>query len=437
MLRSGGAVIQEVTPGADAWEVVSVLLFTNTGSPQPESVTMEIRSETPDGPVIGTAAGAALQVGDWVPFTFEPAVSLKPGIPVFIRIGVDDRVAWRFSSSDPYAGGSAYSHCSSEFSVIPEYDFVFVTYRPEEQSLDTDGDGTPDALDLDDDEDGISDEEESAAGSDPLNPASTPEVCDGVDNDGNDGIDEGFTKTAFFRDQDDDGYGTPLDGGLACTAPPGYVADSSDCQDQDAAINPGATETCDGLDNDCDGSIDDGATSAFHRDADGDGFGDPGDGGFACTAPPGYVADSSDCQDQDAAINPGAAEVCNDVDDDCDGSVDENDICRAPDTDGDGIPDDEDVEGIEEAVAAQPDSSFKSRGHRNSIRNALEDAEASIAAGDIAGAIRKLQNLRRKVDGCGALLGLEIADNNDWITDCGAQHEIRDLIDQLITNLSA
>ena len=110
---------------------------------------------------------------------------------------------------------------------------------PQEQSPDTDGDGTPDAVDLDDDEDGISDEEESAAGSDPLNPASTPEVCDGVDNDGNDGIDEGFTKTAFFLDEDDDGYGTPLDGGLACTAPPGYVADSSDCQDQDAVINPG------------------------------------------------------------------------------------------------------------------------------------------------------------------------------------------------------
>ena len=236
---------------------------------------------------------------------------------------------------------------------------------------DADGDGTPDQTDLDDDEDGVSDEEENAAGSDPLDPASTPEICDGVDNDGNDGIDEGFIKTAFFRDQDGDGYGTLLDGGLACTAPPGYVADSSDCQDQDAAINPGA------------------------------------------------------------------AEVCNGVDDDCDGSVDENDICGAPDTDGDGIPDDKDVEGIEEAVAAQLDSSFKSRGHRNSIRNALEEAEASIAAGDIAGAIGKLQNLRRKVDGCGALLGLEIADNDDWITDCAAQHEIRDLIDGLIARLRA
>jgi hypothetical protein len=295
----GGAVIQEVTPGADAWEVVSVFLM----SSHAQSVTMEIRSEAPDGPVIGTASGE-IHGADWVHFTFEPAVSLTPGTAVFIRIGVEDRVAWSFNRSDPYAGGSAYSACSSELVPLPKDDFHFVTYRPEAQSPDTDGDGTPDESDPDDDEDGISDEDEIAAGSDPLNPASTPEVCDGVDNDGNDGVDE-------------------------------------------------------------------------------------------------------------------------------------NGICGAPDTDGDGIPDDQDVEGIEEAVAAQPDSSFKSRGHRNSIRNALEDAEASIAAGDIAGAIRKLQNLRRKVDGCGALVGLEIADNDDWITDCAAQHEIRELIDQLIDNLSA
>jgi len=62
----------------------------------------------------------------------------------------------------------------------------------------------------------------------------------------------------------------------------------------------------------------------------------------------------------------------------------------------------------------------------------LEDIEASIAAGDISGAIRALRNLRRTVDGCGSS-----PDRNDWIEDCTAQVQIRDLIDLLITNLSA
>jgi Tol biopolymer transport system component len=103
------------------------------------------------------------------------------------------------------------------------------------------------------------------------------------------------------------------------------------------------------------------------------------------------------------------------------------------DTDGDGIPDDQDVETTQEAIADLPASSFKSGdpGHARAMTNILDEAEAMIAAGDIAGAIKKLRSLLTRVDGCGTK-----ADKTDWIVDCTAQVEIRDLINTLIENLS-
>ena len=114
-------------------------------------------------------------------------------------------------------------------------------------SVDTDGDGLADVCDNDDDNDGISDVDELACGSDPINGSSTCEVCDGVDNDLNDGIDEGFTNTdgdsqADCVDPDDDNDGQldvdelacgsdPLDG--ASTSPDNDGDNSPDCVDPD------------------------------------------------------------------------------------------------------------------------------------------------------------------------------------------------------------
>ena len=144
-------------------------------------------------------------------------------------------------------------------------------------------------------------------------------------------------KTTFYRDADGDGYGNLAVTTQACTAPAGYVANSTDCNDADAAVHPGATEVCNGVDDNCDGSIDEGVTTTFYRDADGDGYGNLAVTTQACTAPAGYVANSTDCNDADAAVHPGATEVCNGVDDNCDGSIDEGVTTTFyRDADGDG-----------------------------------------------------------------------------------------------------
>lgn len=113
-------------------------------------------------------------------------------------------------------------------------------------------------------------------------------------------------------------------------------SDRLDCAPADAARHPGATERCDGQDDDCDGVIDapppeDAPT--FYLDADGDGEGSVRFTVQACAAPPGYVASAADCDDGQASISPSAAELCDGKDNTCDGEIDEG-----LDQDGDGLP---------------------------------------------------------------------------------------------------
>lgn len=104
------------------------------------------------------------------------------------------------------------------------------------------------------------------------------------------------------------------------------------------------------------------------------------------------------------------------------------------DEDDDGIPDDKDVETTQEAIADLPPSAFKGGdpGHARAMTNILDEVETLVAAGDTAGAIKKLRTLLTRVDGCGTK-----ADKTDWIVDCAAQAQIRDLVETLIENLSA
>ncbi|MCB9673699.1 MAG: hypothetical protein H6737_01205 [Alphaproteobacteria bacterium] len=192
---------------------------------------------------------------------------------------------------------------------------------------------------------------------DDLRPAVFPgatELCDGVDNDCDIGVDEGLPVQDYFADGDGDGFGLALSRVTACFVPPDAALLAGDCDDTNAARYPGAPEVCDGVDNDCDGVPEDDdpdlvvATGVvYHPDEDGDGFGDRDVELFACVLPPDGVLDGTDCNDANAFQNPDAIEVCDGVDDDCDDLTDDSDpgLVTATqtqwfqDADGDGFGD--------------------------------------------------------------------------------------------------
>ena len=154
-----------------------------------------------------------------------------------------------------------------------------------------------------------------------VHPGAT-EVCNTIDDDCDSSIDEGVT-TTFYRDLDNDTYGNASQTIQACSAPVGYVSNSTDCDDNNSSVNPGATEVCNTIDDDCDSSIDEGVLTTYYRDLDGDTYGNLAQTTQACSPPIGYVSNSTDCNDSNSAIHPGATEVCNNIDEDCDGFTDE------------------------------------------------------------------------------------------------------------------
>jgi len=149
------------------------------------------------------------------------------------------------------------------------------------------------------------------------------EICDEVDNDCDREVDEGVTRS-FFADADNDGHGDPSAEVTACFAPSGYTTIGDDCDDARIDVNPDVAEVCDGVDNDCDLDADDGLPfSDWYADEDGDGFGDPNSVVSLCAPLGGFVADATDCDDTSAARFPGAPELCNLHDDNCDGVDDQ------------------------------------------------------------------------------------------------------------------
>jgi large repetitive protein len=154
------------------------------------------------------------------------------------------------------------------------------------------------------------------------------ELCDGVDNNCNDNIDEGVG-APFYLDADEDGFGSAILSQLSCEAPEGYVDNIDDCDDLDSNTHPGAEEWCDGIDNNCDGIIDENSDGSFggytlYLDDDQDGYGDPNQSIISCEISSGYVLNSTDCDDSPQGQNsyPGAEEICDGLDNDCDTEID-------------------------------------------------------------------------------------------------------------------
>lgn len=207
---------------------------------------------------------------------------------------------------------------------------------PTVSCLDTDGDGVPGTgscggeprVDCND--------------NDPLTFPGASERCNGLDEDCDGEVDEGLPRTTYYVDGDLDGVGSTA-AGEGCMAPPtGTVTSTGDCNDADATIRPGAAEQCNGIDDDCDGAIDNGLPfQDFYLDADGDGFGDAtGTPVSSCRSTVmGRVPNRSDCNDANPTVKPGASELCNRVDDNCDGQVDNGITFQSyyVDADGDGF----------------------------------------------------------------------------------------------------
>ncbi len=126
-----------------------------------------------------------------------------------------------------------------------------------EPDTDTDSGSDTDEPDssTDHDEDGFSPADGDCDDNDEDVFPGAEEICNDEDDDCDDEIDEGVG-SPWWADHDFDGFGDPGIRVIACDQPSGYVANGDDCDDSTASVYPGATDRCNGLDDDCDGAID-------------------------------------------------------------------------------------------------------------------------------------------------------------------------------------
>ena len=178
----------------------------------------------------------------------------------------------------------------------------------------------------DDDGDGTTLEEGDCNDYDPLVFPGAPEICDDLDNDCDEAVDEDGGEIVWCVDADGDGHGDAATIGNGCVLPANAVVTCDDCADGNRTVYPGGVELCNGLDDDCDGATDqaDAADAqVWYFDGDLDGYGVPVPNTTGCVLPEGYSNNAEDCDDGESTVHPGATEECNNgVDDNCDGGSD-------------------------------------------------------------------------------------------------------------------
>jgi len=210
-------------------------------------------------------------------------------------------------------GGSTEPDCDTLLGA--DCDDTDVDINPEAAEIcdgtDNDCDGLTDEddPDTDGDGDGWSACDEDCDDSDPYVSPSATEVCNEIDDDC-DGEIDGATAvgaSTWYEDLDGDGYGEATGAIDACEAPSGHVSNDDDCDDTDSSVHPSATETCDGDDNDCDGSTDEAGASGcttYYRDYDDDGYG-TSSSSCLCSPSGHYTSSlSSDCYDSNPDASP-------------------------------------------------------------------------------------------------------------------------------------
>ena len=201
------------------------------------------------------------------------------------------------------------------------------------------------------------------------------ELCNGVDDDCDDAVDNDAIPLDWYADEDEDGWGDPDDLIESCDFVDGYTRDVGDCDDADAAVNPEALEVCNEVDDDCDGLTDDdddsvSDASTWYLDVDGDDYGQDAAALVQCFQPEGYAALGGDCVDSDTAFNPGATESdCTDPNDyNCDGST------GFADADEDGWPACQECDDTDEAV--NPDATEVCNGKDDDCNGTTDGGEA-------------------------------------------------------------